>query len=88
MLILRDGKWIISSFKFTATNEDGFEWRKEIKTSTYFFHCDENVETYESFWEINLLFTRFGSAAAQTVLNIDAHVSHDGWLKNDPKVRT
>ena len=62
-LILRDGERIISNYKFTATNKDGFDRRKEIQTSTIFFQCDENVETDKSFGEILWAFEDFWTKA-------------------------
>ena len=44
-------KNIISSFKFTATQ---FGLEEEDTNLNKFFHCDENVETYQCFLEICL----------------------------------
>lgn len=65
-------KWIILNFKLPPQ----IIWRefrlKEGDTNlSNFFNCDENVETNKSFWEIHVLFTCFGLAAAQAVLNLE-----------------
>ena len=47
------------------------------------FHCDISVETYCSFWEIYVLFNRFGLAAP----HIEGSVCHNSWLTNEVLIK-
>lgn len=56
-------KQIISNSKFTTTNEDGFNWKKEIQTSTNYF-CDERISLkLISVFAFHLLWIRCSSSS-------------------------